>query len=180
MQDFSFFGQVNGRLGRVTRNEIRHSMVVVEDKLSGKVVGFLEIGMLPKPTSSEERSLAESALSETAAVAVAASAAAAETTPAAGEHSPASDCEREERNDENEVDISRESVVGSTAIKKSPDVSYLANVVVDRSQRRRGIGRTMVNSALEIVRELWPEEDRLYVSVEQASKPMRSDILPFL
>lgn len=154
-------------MGRVTRNEIRHSMVVVEDKQSGKVVGFLEIGMLPKPTSSEERSLAESALAETAAVAL------------AGQGSSATDGERGETNDENEVDVSRESV-GSTAIKKSPDVSYLANVVVDRSQRRRGIGRTMVNSALEIVRELWPEEDRIYVSVEQASKPMGGDIFPCL
>lgn len=143
-------------------------MVVVEDNQSGKVVGFLEIGMLPKPTSSEERSLVESALAETAAAAVAASAAELIASAATGEGSPVSDGEREETNDEDEADINRESV-GSTAIEKSPDVSFLANVVVDRSQRRRGIGRTMVNSALEIVRELWPEEERIYVSVEQAS-----------
>ncbi|CAN0470861.1 unnamed protein product, partial [Laminaria digitata] len=170
-QDFSFFGQINDRLERVTRNEIRHSMVVVEDKQSGKVVGFLEIGMLPKPTSSEERSLAESTLAETAATAVAASvsaAAATATAQAAGEEgSPASDGERDETSEESgDLDVSHDSV-GSTAIERSPDVSYLANVVVDRSQRRRGIGRTMVNSALEIVRELWPEEERIYVSVEQ-------------
>lgn len=149
-------------------------MVVVEDKQSGKVVGFLEIGMLPKPTSSEERSLDESTLAETAATAVAASvsaAAATATAQAAGEEgSPASDGERDETSEESgELDVSHDSV-GSTAIERSPDVSYLANVVVDRSQRRRGIGRTMVNSALEIVRELWPEEERIYVSVEQASK----------
>lgn len=152
-------------------------MVVVEDKQSRKVVGFLEIGMLPKPTSSEERSLAESSLAAKAAVSAAAAATAAAGIPA-DDGSTASDGEREEdSNEENEEDVSRESV-GSTAIARSPDVAFLANVVVDRSQRRRGIGRTMVNSALEIVRELWKDEERIYVSVEQVSGRGAGEILP--
>ncbi|CAN0028244.1 unnamed protein product, partial [Hapterophycus canaliculatus] len=77
-QEFAFFGQIQGRLGRVTRNEIKHSMVIVEDTTSSKVVGFLEIGMLPRPSSSEESAMAGEALTAArAAAAVAAAAAAA-------------------------------------------------------------------------------------------------------
>ncbi|CAM9815999.1 unnamed protein product [Pylaiella littoralis] len=203
-QEFAFYGQIQGRLGRVTRNEIKHSMVIAEDTSSSKVVGFLEIGMLPKPSSSEESTLAREALAtERAAAAVAAAATAAEEAAAAAaaaaaiggkrkgsqkvdrpSSSPteatfgagaAADVDgvdatmgREESRDGE--DESRGA--GETAIKRErqPDVAYLANVVVDRRQRRRGIGRTMVSSAIEIVRELWPAEDNIYVSVEQASK----------
>lgn len=148
-QEFSFFGQVNGRLGRVTRNDMQHSMVVVQDTKSRKVVGFLEIGMLPKPTSSEEEALAGGAT---------------------GKAEPAEEGSSGKGNTRVGTSDKGDGVgewAGSSAIERAPDVAYLANVVVDRNQRRRGIGRVMVHSALEIVRELWPAEKSLYVTVEQ-------------
>ncbi|CAM9139408.1 unnamed protein product [Ectocarpus fasciculatus] len=183
-QEFAFFGQIKGRLGRVTRNEIKHGMVIAQDTTSRRVVGFLEIGMLPKPSSSEESALAGESL--TAARAAAALAAAAEasgakkkpdsersssTPPRAGETT--TEDEAGGRPSEEEGGGRREGgreESSTTAIKreKQPEVAYLANVVVDRGQRRRGIGRTMVSSAIEIVRELWPAEENIYVSVEQA------------
>ncbi|CAM9547398.1 unnamed protein product [Scytosiphon promiscuus] len=183
-QEFAFFGQIQGRLGRVTRNEIKHSMVIVEDTTSSKVVGFLEIGMLPKPSSSEESAMAGEALTAaraSAAVAAATAAARASGEKADGDPSPSSSssatasldaggAEEVAGGDAGEGD---EIVGGSdtTAIRREeqPDVAYLANVVVDRRQRRRGIGRTMVRSAFEIVRELWPAEESIYVSVEQGN-----------
>lgn len=190
-QEFAFFGQIQGRLGRVTRNEIKHSMVIVEDTSGGtspgggggKVVGFLEIGMLPKPSSSEESALAGEALTaERAAAALAAATAATgkkvrgraaagkspsspATSPDAGIGAAVATAAEEEGDRGGAGDSS----IGTTAIRRErqPDVAYLANVVVDRRQRRRGIGRTMVSSAIEIVRELWPLEESIYVSVEQ-------------
>lgn len=176
-QEFAFFGQIQGRLGRVTRNEIKHSMVIVEDTTGtgpggrGKVVGFLEIGMLPKPSSSEESALAGEAL--TAARAAAALAAATAAAGKKGRGNEAADSSTPAEAAAAMATAEGEeggSGSGTTAIRreKQPDVAYLANVVVDRRQRRRGIGRTMVSSAIEIVRELWPAEESIYVSVEQA------------
>lgn len=146
-QEFSFFGQVNGRLGRVTRNDMQHSMVVVEDANSSSIVGFLEIGMLPRPTSSEENALGR----------------------LAGSGVPEEDKDTAVSMDrDGDLVEDRGEDAGDTAIRRTPDVAYLANVVVDRNQRRRGIGRTMVNAAMQIVRELWPDEDRIYVTVEKA------------
>lgn len=160
-QEFTFFGQVNGRLGRVTRNDMQHSMVVVEDTTSGSVVGFLEIGMLPRPTSSEENALS---LGTTAAGTTTTEEASEKdedaSTPAAAYTGSDVDGVVEDSRDEGDA--------GVTAIRRAPDVAYLANVVVDRNQRRRGIGRTMVNASIQIVRELWPGEDRIYVTVEKA------------
>lgn len=166
-QVFSFYGQINGRLGRVTRNDIQHSMVVVEDTRSRKVVGFLEIGMLPKPTSSEESALAGKSLpAATAAAAVAA--AGEENIDESGPVRKEEDTRPEDVEGESDGNESDEEWAGSTAFERSPDVVYLANVVVDRDQRRRGIGRTIVKASLEIVKTLWPAEKRVYVSVEQA------------
>lgn len=159
-------------------------MVIVEDTSGatrrGKVVGFLEIGMLPKPSSSEESALAGEALTAkraAAALATAAAAAGKGRGKGAGRSSlspatrlgagtgtaAAAAAEEEDRGSAGDGS-------GTTAIKRErqPDVAYLANVVVDRRQRRRGIGRTMVSSAIEIVRELWPLEESIFVSVEQA------------
>lgn len=160
-QEFSFFGQINGRLGRVTRNDIQHSMVVVEDIRSRKVVGFLEIGMLPKPTSSEESALAGAAI--TAAMVAA-------TAPDKGEGlSPeGSDAGPSETGRNDDGSGNEDGGDTSVAFERAPDVAFLANVVVDKNQRRRGIGRTMVYSAIEVIRELWPAEKRIYVTVEQA------------
>ena len=171
----------------MTRNEIKHSMVIVEDTSGtgpggrGKVVGFLEIGMLPKPSSSEESALAGEALTAARAAAALAAATAAAGKKGRGEKAAgrtaevmaAEEEEEEEEEEEGEEDrggAAGDSGNGTTAIRreKQPDVAYLANVVVDRRQRRRGIGRTMVSSAIEIVRELWPSEESIYVSVEQA------------
>lgn len=181
-QEFAFFGQIQGRLGRVTRNEIKHSMVIVEDTSGtgpggrGKVVGFLEIGMLPKPSSSEESALAGEALTAARAAAALAAATAAAGKKGRGKKAPGRTAEvmaAEEEEEEGEEDrggAAGDSGNGTTSIRreKQPDVAYLANVVVDRRQRRRGIGRSMVSSAIEIVRELWPSEESIYVSVEQA------------
>ncbi|CAM9464784.1 unnamed protein product [Ectocarpus sp. 4 AP-2014] len=176
-QEFAFFGQIKGRLGRVTRNEIKHSMVIAQDTTSHRVVGFLEIGMLPKPSSSEESALAGESL--TAARAAAALAAAEEasgaikksdgerssSTPRAGATTTEGGAGRPSREGEgSRREGGRESSTTAFKREKQPEVAYLANVVVDRGQRRRGIGRTMVSSAVEIVRELWPAEENIYVS----------------
>lgn len=122
-------------------------MVVVEDTISGSIVGFLEIGMLPRPTSSEKNALGR----------------------LAGPGAPEEDKDTAmSTNRDGDVVEDRDQDAGDTAIRRTPDVAYLANVVVDRNQRRRGIGRTMVNAAMQIVRELWPDEDRIYVTVEKA------------
>ncbi|CAM9237054.1 unnamed protein product [Discosporangium mesarthrocarpum] len=49
------------------------------------------------------------------------------------------------------------------------DAPYLANVVVDKNQRRRGIGRLLVSSAFALVEELWKGEDYIYVTVEKGN-----------
>ncbi len=187
----------------MTRNEIKHSMVIVEDTnggggggggTRGKVVGFLEIGMLPKPSSSEESALDGEALTAARAAAALAGAAGAKSrgrtvggsearlgTGAGGERGSGEGANKAKgRKEEEEEDggggseggvgdgESRRSSTTAIRREKRPDVAYLANVVVDRRQRRRGIGRTMVSSAVEIVKELWPAEEKLYVSVEQA------------
>lgn len=181
----------------MTRNEIKHSMVIAEDTTGGggssggnrgKVVGFLEIGMLPKPSSSEESALAGEALTAERAAAALAGAraggrkasdsAARLSTGAGGESGSGEDANTARGPKEEEGGGGSDGGVGdgessrssTTAIRreKRPDVAYLANVVVDRRQRRRGIGRAMVGSAIEIVKELWPAEEKLYVSVEQA------------
>lgn len=140
-------------------------MVVAEDKASRKVVGFLEIGMLPKPTSSEESALLGKKI-VTAAAARAEMAAAR----AAGEVVFLEQSDEVEDEDDSWKDAGKGDSDGVTAIQRAQDVAYLANVVVDRNQRRRGIGRTMVSSAMELVRELWPAEKRIYVTVEQVRK----------
>lgn len=188
-QEFAFYGQIQGRLGRVTRNEIKHSMVIVEDTSSNKVVGFLEIGMLPKPSSAEEIALArEARTTERAAAALAAAeAAAAATAGGKGKGKGKGDGKIDRKSSPptatrlgadtataatttvDGIEEDKGQGESDTAIRRErqPDAAYLANVVVDRGQRRRGIGRTMVTSAIEIVKELWPAEDNIYVSVEQ-------------
>ena len=135
----AFYQQVGQRCGGILRNEIQHSIVVVEDATSREIVGFLEVGLLPRPRSSEEIALRGVSKNERAT----------------------------DGGDVLESDGDDSSGVGTVAFEKSPDVAYLANVVVDRNQRRRGIGRLMINSAIEIVKELWPLEKRIYVTVEE-------------
>lgn len=189
-QEFTFFGQINARLGMVNRNEMKHGMVVVEDTASNRVVGFLEIGMLPPPSQYEQQSLATSALPDTVEVENAnpkssssddsgstgglwAAAEAAAEAPSriffskkkvnvisAGEDS-AGDVGAAEDDDKRR----RQRI--KQRREQRPDAAYLANVVVDKNQRRRGIGRMMVTSAVEITRALWPDEKSLYVTVEQ-------------
>lgn len=139
-----FLGQINARLGLVKRNEIKHGMLVVEDTSSKDVVGFLEMGMLPPPTTSEQNSLADGASDEDRGTGV----------PSGERSRPAGSAEDDAG-----------PILGKTA-----DVVYLANVVVDKSQRRRGIGRKMVESAMEVVRQLWPEEEAIYVTVEKVRR----------
>lgn len=141
-----FFGQINARLGLVTRNDIQHSMVVAEDTKSNRVVGFLEIGMLPPPTLEEQRAIDTDDRVNSVDGSL-------KTNPGGGGAGAFGDAA---------------DSMGVAVKAKTPDVAFLANVVVDRNQRRRGIGRTLVASALEVVRELWPEEDCIYVTVEQA------------
>ncbi|CAM9593673.1 unnamed protein product [Choristocarpus tenellus] len=53
---------------------------------------------------------------------------------------------------------------------KTRDVPYLANVVVDKNQRRRGIGRFLITSAFALVDKLWSEDDLVYVTVEKGNE----------
>lgn len=138
----TFFKLVSQRCLRILRNEMQHSIIVVEDTRTNDIVGFLEVGMLPRPTLSEQTAMR-----------------AKETR-----REPSEADERERVGDEDGVSSCG---VGTIAFEKSPDVAYLANVVVDRCQRRRGIGRLMINSAIDMVKELWPSEKRIYVTVEK-------------
>lgn len=183
----------------VNRNEIQHGMVVVEDTVSNTVVGFLEIGMLPPPTSFEQQSLATTgspdileaksvnpkiSSSEDSGSAggvweAAARVAAATSSKvfskkkvniiSAGEDGSSSDV-----GETADVDESRRRRIEQR--RKQPDAAYLANVVVDKEQRRRGIGRMMVASAVEITRALWPDEKRLYVTVEQVRRRLSAAV----
>lgn len=179
----------------MTRNEIQHGMVVVEDTTSNKVVGFLELGMLPPPNSSEQSPLRANALPDTSKMDTnnnpsgssgstssdssecseggiwneAANTAGAMAAVGALNAPPSPSNDKLEGKDLN-GDISAASdnkQKRSPKRSKQPEVAYLANVVVDKNQRRRGIATLMVASAEEIVKALWPDEDRLYVSVEQ-------------
>lgn len=113
--------------------------MVAEDTKSRGVVGFLEIGMLPPPTSSEESAIV----------------------------GDAADGGGMETNARVRTPASADSDDAGPILGKTTDVVYLANVVVDRNQRRRGIGRRMVTSALEVVKQLWPDEEAIYVTVEK-------------
>lgn len=144
VQEATFCKLVSQRCLRILRNEMQHSIIVIEDTRTNDIVGCLEVGMLPRPMFSEQTAVR-----------------ATETR-----RDPLEENERECVGDE-DGDSSSSCEVDAIAFEKSPDVAYLANVVVDRSQRRRGIGRFMINSAMDMVKELWPLEKRIYVTVEK-------------
>lgn len=160
-------------------------MVVVEDTTSSRVVGFLEIGMLPRPTSSEQCALASTDASQMLPQQMLLPRLAEETEQGGTDDKETSSkadpaglweevAKAFGRNDVNVIatgdDLegtmpSAHDVTNSKTAQ--PDAAYLANVVVAAKQRRRGIGRMMVASAMEIVKELWPDEERIYVTVEK-------------
>lgn len=190
-----FFATINGRLGSVTRNEIQHGMVVVEDTTSHEVVGFLELGMLPPPPPSEQSASGANASTDTSKMDTDnnPSGSSSNTSPDSSEcsekgvweeaaqtagateagrgpsapSSPSND-KLESRDSNSDISAAWDNKRKRSSKKsKKRDVAYLANVVVDKNQRRRGIATLMVTAAEEIVRALWPDEDRLYVTVEQ-------------
>lgn len=128
----------------------KHSMVVCIDEASADdIIGFVEIGMLPRPANVQKKAkediVVSSSLDDRAEVASDISKAISEAM---------TEMEEEEEN---------ESYVGS-----ADEAPYLGNVAVSRDYRRKGIGSRLVRVGMKVC-EKWNERD-LFVAVDASNR----------
>eukprot|EP00968_Pinguiococcus_pyrenoidosus_P003128 scaffold184_cov316-Pinguiococcus_pyrenoidosus.AAC.26 len=131
--------QVSPKAGE---ERLLHALVVAT--IGAQVVGFVEVGLLPSPLNAPEEVSAE------------------EEAPAADE---AASADPGTASLWQEALQSQEDRIRGTPLRKD-NVPFLANLVVSRDFRRRGVGRGLVRVCGELVRRRW-ELPQIFVAVER-------------
>mmetsp|Transcript_23760 Transcript_23760/g.34548 ORF Transcript_23760/g.34548 Transcript_23760/m.34548 type:complete len:304 (-) Transcript_23760:100-1011(-) len=150
--------RVSRRITVAAARKLKHSLIVAEDKKTTQIVGVAEVGFLPPPPEFEVEEEQEKESQETA-----------------------DDQQQEEElsqqgatNEEGGDSIGRNwhgvevyEAIGPQLNKTSQrvEVPYLANLSVDRSMQRQGIGAALVMVAQNLVGRKW-KRPYMFVTVE--------------
>jgi ribosomal protein S18 acetylase RimI-like enzyme len=158
--------QLQDRFTRLVNGGVKHSMIVAALGSSAKIVGFLEVGMLPAPVDVNVDAGVEALDGSSGAGGAddvdsgdsgdSSSGGAVDSTGSGSIWEQATEDADRVRNEQ-------------TKASSRQDVPYLGNVAVATDSRRQGIGRRLVRIGMKVA-EKWGDK-QLCVAVDASNKP---------